>query len=51
MKNSFDLNTHLLDTLGDSDTAIDEPLGALAVSILFFIWPLFVNYKKLIEKI
>ena len=48
---TFDLNTHLLDILGDSETTINEPIGALAASILFFIWPLFVNYKKLIEKI
>ena len=48
---TFDLNTHLLDILGDSETTINEPIGALAAYILFFMWPLFVNYKKLIEKI
>jgi len=46
---TFDLNTHLLDSLGDGFNR--EPIGALAFSILFFLWPLFVNYKKLIEKI
>ena len=46
---TFDLNTHLLDSLGDGFNR--EPIGAAAFYLVFFIWPLFVNYKKLIEKI
>ena len=46
---TFDLNTHLLDFLGDGFNR--EPIGAAAFYLVFFIWPLFVNYKKLIEKI
>jgi len=46
---TFDLNTHLLDSLGDAFGR--EPIGAAAFYLVFFIWPLFVNYKKLIEKI
>ena len=46
---TFDLNTHLLDSLGDGFNR--EPIGAAAFYLVFFIWPLFVNYKKLLEKI
>ena len=46
---TIDLNTHLLDFL--SDYFNREPIGAAAFYLVFFIWPLFVNYKKLIEKI
>lgn len=46
---TFDLNTHLLDFLGDD--FLRDSIGAAAFYLVFFIWPLFVNYKKLIEKI
>ena len=48
---TFNLNSHFLDIVADSNATNSDPIGVAVVSFGFFIWPLFVNYKKLIEKI
>ena len=50
---TFDLNTPLIDILGPltyTSTGPGGPIAIFGLYILFFIWPLFVNYKKLIKK-
>ena len=53
---TFDLNTLPIDIFGINpltftSTHPGAPIFIFGLYILFFIWPLFVNYKKLIEKI
>ena len=48
---TFDLNTRLIDFVGSDSSYNSGPIGVAAIYAIFFIWPLFVNYKKLIEKI